>query len=55
MLNAKENLDVDPEAVSQKKKKVPRRVIHCSDGVYEEYSTGKLLENRCPFFHHFDA
>ena len=23
----------------EKKKKVPRRVIHCSDGVLEEYST----------------
>ena len=24
---------------SQKKVKVPRRLIHCSDGIYEEYST----------------
>ncbi len=22
-----------------KKKKVPRRLVHCSDGIYEEYST----------------
>ena len=21
------------------KKKIPRRIIHCSDGIYEEYST----------------
>ena len=27
----------DPEI--QKPKKVPRKVIHCSDGIYEEYST----------------
>ena len=31
----------------QRKKKVPRRVVHCSDGVYEEYSTDEEeLEER---------
>lgn len=30
-------LGVDPER--PKKKKVPRRLIYCSDGVLEEYST----------------
>jgi len=35
-----ENQNIDPEAVPPpKKKKVPRKVVHCSDGVYEEYST----------------
>jgi len=35
-----ENPNTDPEAVPPpKKKKVPRKVVHCSDGVYEEYST----------------
>ena len=28
----------DPE-IPAKKKKEPRRVVYCSDGVYEEYST----------------
>jgi len=26
-------------AENPKKKKIPRRIIHCSDGIYEEYST----------------
>ena len=35
-----QTLNRDPESVAPtKKKKEPRRVIHCSDGVYEEYST----------------
>jgi len=47
LLNTRENLDVDPEAAPQKKIKVPRRVVHCSDGVYEEYSTDEdELEER---------
>ena len=46
-MNTRENLDVDPEAAPQKKIKVPRRVVHCSDGVYEEYSTDEdELEER---------
>ena len=32
------NISLDTEA-PLKKKKVPRRLIHCSDGVLEEYST----------------
>lgn len=34
--------------VEAEKKKVPRRVVHCSDGVYEEYSTDEedLQEQR---------
>merc|ERR1712141_580328 len=35
LLNTNENLNVDPEAIPQKRIKVPRHVVHCSDGVYE--------------------
>ena len=42
MSETTENPNTDPEAVPPpKKKKVPRKVVHCSDGVYEEYSTGQ--------------
>ena len=36
-------------AENPKKKKIPRRIIHCSDGIYEEYSTdeeGDELEDK---------
>lgn len=40
-------LEVDPEQPI-KKKKVPRRLIHCSDGVLEEYSTDEEEEVKPP-------
>lgn len=40
------NISVDVE--TGKKKKVPRRLIHCSDGVLEEYSTDEEEEKPLP-------
>lgn len=40
-------MEVDPEQPI-KKKKVPRRLIHCSDGVLEEYSTDEEEEVKPP-------
>lgn len=40
-------MEVDPEQPI-KKKKVPRKLIHCSDGVLEEYSTDEEEEVKPP-------
>ena len=41
-LNQSKGLTEDPEV--QIPKKVPRKIIHCSDGIYEEYSTDEEPE-----------
>lgn len=32
-------LNSDAENPTESRKKIPRKVVHCSDGIYEEYST----------------
>ncbi len=43
-----QNVPLDEEKETGKKKKIPRRILHFSDGILEEYSTDEEDEEPPP-------